>query len=130
MRLAIDTNTYIEFVRGNDRAVETLRSADEIYISFIALAELRSGFFLGTKGQENEAKLAEFLNSTRVRILLADEQTTHHYARIFAYLRNQGTPIPTNDLWIAALVIQHDLVLYSKDTHFSHVPQIVRVGFS
>ncbi|MEK6543655.1 MAG: ATP-dependent Clp protease proteolytic subunit, partial [Elusimicrobiota bacterium] len=81
----------------------------------------------GTKGKKNEAKLTEFLNSPRVRVLYADEQTTHHYARIFAQLRSQATPIPTNDLWIAALTIQHDLLLLSRDAHFNRIPQIVKI---
>lgn len=127
MRLALDTNTYAEAARGAERAVDLLRSADEIYLPFIVLAELRAGFMLGAKGQKNEAKLVEFLNTPRVRLLLADEQTSHHYARIFAHLKKQGTPVPTNDLWIAALVIQHDLILYSQDSHFSHIPQIVKI---
>lgn len=68
-----------------------------------------------------------FLNSPRVEILFADEQTTHHYARLFYQLRKQGTPIPTNDIWIAALVVQHDLVLCARDHHFEHLPQLPRV---
>lgn len=62
-----------------------------------------------------------------VGILLADEQTTHHYVAVFAHLRAQGTPIPTNDIWIAALVLQHGLVLHARDRHFDHVPQMPRV---
>ena len=61
-----------------------------------------------------------------VRLLVPDEQTTHHYAAVFRQLRQQGTPIPTNDVWIAALVIQHGLVLSSRDAHFDHLPQILR----
>jgi predicted nucleic acid-binding protein len=61
-----------------------------------------------------------------VEVQYPDEQTTHHYASIFAQLRRQGTPIPTNDIWIAALVLQHDLVLLTDDTHFSNIPQIAR----
>jgi tRNA(fMet)-specific endonuclease VapC len=62
-----------------------------------------------------------------VRILWPDEDTTHHYARIWMQLRRQGTPIPTNDLWIAALAVQHNLALYSRDAHFDHLAQLVRV---
>jgi predicted nucleic acid-binding protein len=62
-----------------------------------------------------------------VSILFADEQTTHHYANVYRQLRMQGTPIPTNDIWIAALVLQHDLALCARDDHFDHLPQLVRV---
>ncbi len=127
MRLALDTNAYANAAHGDAKTVEVLQRADEIALPFIVLAELRAGFAAGTKGKKNEAKLTEFLNSPRVRVLYADEQTTHHYARIFAQLRSQATPIPTNDLWIAALTIQHDLLLLSRDAHFNRIPQIVKI---
>ena len=127
MRLALDTNAYTDAANGQAKAVELLRRADEICLPFIVLAELRAGFAAGNAGKKNEAKLTEFLNSPRVRVLYADEQTTHHYARIFAFLRSQAAPIPTNDLWIAALVVQYDLLLLSRDAHFDRVPQIIKV---
>ena len=125
MKLALDTNAYREAADGKPRAVELLRRADEIFVPFVVLGELRAGFAADTVGKKNEAKLTEFLGSPRVRVLLADEQTTHAYATLFAQLRRQGTPIPTNNLWIAALAIQHDLPLLSSDRHFSHLPQLL-----
>ena len=66
--------------------------------------------------------------STRISgVLFADDQTTHHYAFVFRQRRKQETPIPTNDMWLAALVLQHDLALHARDRHFDHLPQIVRV---
>ena len=53
--------------------------------------------------------LTRFLNVARTRVILPDEQTTHFYADVYLDLRKKGRPIPTNDLWIAALVLQHDL---------------------
>ncbi len=125
MKLALDTNAYREAADGKPRAVEFLRRADEIQMPFVVLGELRAGFAAGTAGKKNEAKLTEFLGSPRVRVLLADEQTTHSYATLFAQLRRQGTPIPTNDLWIAALAIQHDLPLLTSDRHFANLPQLL-----
>ena len=127
MRLALDTNAYADAARGDQRSAEILRTANEIHLPFVVLAELRAGFAAGTRGAKNEAALTRFLQSPRVRLLFADEQTTYHYARLFAFLRKQGTPVPTNDLWIAALVIQHDLVLLSGDGHFERIPQVLRV---
>ena len=127
MRLALDTNGYRAAADGDTRTAELLRRADEIWLPYVVLGELRAGFALGTVGKKNEAKLTEFLNSPRVRALFADEQTTHHYAVLFAQLRRQGSPIPTNDIWIAALTVQHDLLLLTNDEHFSKIPQIVRV---
>ena len=127
MRLALDTNRYVDLCRGESRTVERVREADRIYVPFVTLAELRAGFLCGTKARANERVLTRFLNSPRVRTLYADEQTTHHYARLFVQLRQQATPIPTNDIWIAALAIQHDLPLFARDSHFDHIPQLVRL---
>jgi len=107
--------------------VDKFRSAEEIYISFITLAELRAGFTCGTMAQKNEHVLNTFINRSRVHLVYANEDTNYHYARIFFQLRRQGTPIPTNDVWIASLATQHNLVLFSRDTHFDHLPQILRI---
>jgi tRNA(fMet)-specific endonuclease VapC len=90
----------------------------------IVLAELRAGFLCGSRGVENERNLTRFLNSPRVDVLYPDDSTTHQYARLFLQLRRQGTPIPTNDIWIAALVVQYKLILFARDRHFEHLPQI------
>jgi tRNA(fMet)-specific endonuclease VapC len=127
MMIAIDTNRYVDFARGLADAVGRLRTAERILMPLIVLGELRAGFLAGARGTENEASLARFLNSPRVDVLLADEDTTHHYARLFHQLRRQGTPIPTNDIWIAALVVQHQLYLFARDAHFDHLPQIPRL---
>jgi len=62
-----------------------------------------------------------------VEVLFADDQTTLHYTTVFRQLRLQGTPIPTKDIWISALVLQHNLALHDRDRHFDHLPQIARV---
>lgn len=126
MRLALDTNAYSAAARGEPKAVALVRAADQLTMPFVVLAELRAGFAAGSEGRRNEAALTRFLASSRVDVQYPDEQTTHHYANIFAQLRRQGTPIPTNDIWIAALVLQHDLVLFTDDAHFSNIPQIAR----
>ena len=127
MRLLIDTNRYRDFCAGVSEVVELFAAAEEIYLSFVTLAELRAGFLFGSAGKKNERVLGLFLNSPRVRTLWADENTTHHYARLFLQLRRQGTPIPTNDMWIAALAFQHDLALCSRDAHFDSLPQTPRI---
>ena len=127
MRIAIDTNRYVDFAKGLPEAGEQLRRADEILVPFVVLGELRAGFAGGTRTGENEANLVRFLDSRRVETLFADEDTTHHYARLFHQLRRQGTPIPTNDLWIAALVVQHELHLFARDAHFDHLAQLPRL---
>lgn len=127
MRIAIDTNRYRDFCDAKEDAVKRLITATQICMPFTVLAELRAGFECGTMARRNESSLSKFLNSPRVVILFANEQTTFHYARIYRQLREQGTPIPTNDIWIAALVQQHDLMLFSRDAHFDLLPQLARV---
>ena len=127
MRLALDTNRYTDLCRGNASVVEKVELADEVWLPFIVVGELRAGFAVGSQGPRNEAVLRRFLLKPSVGILYADDQTTYHYANIYRQLRKQGTPIPTNDMWIAALILQHSLVLFARDTHFDTLPQLTRV---
>lgn len=127
MRLALDTNRYTDLCRGERSVVETVEVADEVWLPFIVIGELRAGFAVGTQGPRNEATLRRFLLKPDVAVLFADEQTTHHYATLYRQLRKQGTPMPTNDMWIAALVLQHSLTLYDRDAHFDSLPQLTRV---
>jgi tRNA(fMet)-specific endonuclease VapC len=127
VRLALDTNRYTDLCRGDASVVETVERADEVWLPLIVMGELRAGFAVGTQGARNEAVLRRFLMKPGVGVLYADEQTTHHYAAVYRQLRKQGTPIPTNDMWIAALVLQHSLALCARDSHFDALPQLPRV---
>ena len=126
MRLVLDTNRYTDLCRGESRVVGIVESADAVWLPFIVVGELRAGFAVGRQGPRNEGVLRRFLLKPGVRIIYADEQTTHYYATVYRQLRQQGTPIPTNDMWIAALVLQHSLTLYDRDRHFDALPQIPR----
>lgn len=127
MRVAIDTNRYVDLCKGVPETVGILEGADEIVLPFVVLAELRAGFALGRRQAENERALNALLLKEGVETLYADDQTTHHYATVLRQLRKQGTPIPTNDMWLAALVLQHGLALHARDRHFDELPQLVRV---
>lgn len=128
MNIALDTNTYRAFMDGDSKAVNILRHAAKIYLPLPVLAELRYGFLRGTKGKQNENFLNRFLDSPRVHILQADEATTHFFAQLKLQLTRQGTPIPIHDVWIAALVIQHGLTLYTLDGDFNHIGQLPRIS--
>lgn len=127
MRLALDTNRYVDLCKGVTATVALLEQAELIAVPFVVLGELRAGFAHGRRPADNERILRRFLLTEGVRVLFADDQTTHHYATVFSQLRKQGTPIPTNDMWLAALVLQHNLVLHARDKHFDYLPQIVVV---
>lgn len=126
MRVLLDTNRYRDFCAGDADLLDLVQRAERLYLPFVVVAELRAGFLSGTVARRNEAVLTRFLNSPRVAVLYADEDTTHHFARVYAQLRAQGTPMPTHDLWIAALALQYDLLLATRDRHFDHLPQLAR----
>jgi len=127
LKIALDTNCYRYFCAGDREVLDRVQLAERVVLPFVTLAELRAGFRYGTRAGENERVLQRFLRRPRVGVLYASENTTRHYAQLFVQLRRQGTPIPVNDLWIAALVLEHGFDLYSRDSHFDHLPQLPRV---
>jgi tRNA(fMet)-specific endonuclease VapC len=128
VRLLIDSNRFTDFARGDTDVVARFESADELWMSLIVLGELCGGFAFGTRRQSNEQALNKFLRRPMVQVLALDEETVDYYASIYASLRKNGTPIPTNDMWIAALAVQHDLMLDTRDRHFQHVPGLQLVA--
>lgn len=120
--VALDTNVYSGFMRGVPAAVGALRNVREIHLPLIVLGELLAGFASGARPKKNLEELARFMASPRVSLLEPDERTARHYGDIFAALRAAGTPIPSNDLWIAALARQHRVSLLTFDVHFRAVP--------
>jgi tRNA(fMet)-specific endonuclease VapC len=93
----------------------------------IVLAEIKAGFYGGSQQHRNEALLQSFLAKPTVGVLLPARETAERYGRLFVQLKRAGTPIPDNDLWIAALVLEHDLMLITRDRHFNLIPQLLRV---
>jgi len=127
VRIALDTNRYTDLVRGDADTVSAAETAETTFLPLIVLGELRCGFAVGRHGPHNEGVLRQFLLRPGVEVLSPDQQTTLHYGTVYRQLRAQGTPIPTNDMWIAALVLQHDLTLLARDRHFDALPQITRI---
>jgi tRNA(fMet)-specific endonuclease VapC len=123
--LLLDTSAYSAFMKGHLDIKLALQQTDEIYLSPIVLGELLSGFRRGKYRKKNEEELAVFLSSPRVRTLRIDDGTAERYAVILNSIWTAGTPIPTNDLWIAASAMQHGLHLLTTDTHYMKVPQII-----
>ncbi len=80
-----------------------------------------AGFGLGRKSDQNRKELNEFLQESKVLFLTINAQTSEAYADVYRNLRNNGTPIPTNDMWIAAMSIQLELPVFSFDAHFEKV---------
>ena len=127
MKIVIDSNRYTDLARGLPEVIEVFERAESIYLPLIVLAEQRAGFAYGSRKEKNEKILTQFLNQEGVFTLAPDEQTTFFYADIYASLRKRGKPIPTNDIWIAALCIQHGFILYDRDSDLDHVLQLARI---
>lgn len=126
VRVALDTNRVVDLFRGDARLADRLGTCDEVWIPLFVLAEIKAGFQGGTQRRRNEILLQRLLNKATVGVLLPGRETAEHYARLFVQLKRAGTPVPNNDLWIAALALEHDLVLITRDEHFTRIPQLLR----
>jgi predicted nucleic acid-binding protein len=124
-RILLDTSAVSAFFRGNRAIVERTRAAARIGLSPVTLGELQAGFRGGSRHVANQEVLQRLLDSPRVRTLVIDPETADRYAQIYDSLRRAGTPIPTNDMWIAASAMQFGLAVVTTDVHFERVPQIV-----
>ena len=126
-KVLIDTNIYSLAMKGDVAVVSALRKIDQIGFSTISAGELFSGFKGGNREDKNREELNVFLDSPRVVVHTIDVATADFYASILNNLKVSGTPIPTNDIWIAAVAFQHGYKLFTKDKHFDLVPGLVIV---
>jgi tRNA(fMet)-specific endonuclease VapC len=122
----IDANIYSLAMKGDKQVIGSLRRLDRIGFSAISIGELFSGFKGGSRENKNRQELELFLDSPRVVVHVIDEGSADFYAAILNNLRAAGTPIPTNDIWIAATAFQHGYKLYSKDEQFRLIPGLVQ----
>jgi tRNA(fMet)-specific endonuclease VapC len=125
MRVMLDTSAYSAFLRGHPGVKKILQEADTIHFSPVVLGELRAGFRRGSHWQRNERELLAFRSSTRVEIADISEETSTRYAGIYGFLRENGTPVPTNDLWIAAGAMQHGFEIVTTDAHYQRIPHVI-----
>ena len=126
-KVLIDTNIYSLAMKGDINVVNTLRKIDRIGFSTISIGELYSGFKGGSHEAKNREELNIFLDSPRVFVHPIDEETADFYASILNSLKAAGTPIPTNDIWIAAVVFQHGYTLFTRDKHFILVSGLLQL---
>jgi tRNA(fMet)-specific endonuclease VapC len=124
-RYCLDTSAYSHFKRGDAPIVEILDRAEWVGVPTVTLGELRTGFLLGGRRDRNEADLRDFLVNPIVEVLPVDEEVSRHYAEIVVDLQRVGTPLPTNDIWIAASAARVGALILTYDGHFE---KIVRVG--
>ena len=124
-RVILDTSAYSAFLRGSSEIRYSIQQADEIFLNPIILGELLAGFMIGKSEKRNRAILQGFLSSPRVKVIEIDGETSERYAAIISLLYKEGTPIPTNDVWIAASAMQHGLKVLTTDNHYLKVPHII-----
>jgi predicted nucleic acid-binding protein len=122
--LILDTNALSAIADGEPAAMEVAAGADRIALPVVVLGEYRMGIAQSRHRSSYESWLRDWIAA--VSVLDIDDQTTHFYSAIGLELKRKGKPIPTNDLWIAALCRQHSLPLLSRDRHFDLVPGLRR----
>lgn len=115
----LDTNVAIAFLNGERQVTERIASADAAFLSAISFGELYYGAAKSTHPAENERRVNQLAD--QVAVLDCNFETAQFYGRVKSDLRSKGRPIPDNDLWIAALAIQHGLTLLTRDRHFQAI---------
>lgn len=120
-RIVLDTNAYSELSLGNEDVLDALSQAERTYVPVTVLGELLAGFQSGNQEDRNRKQLKRFLLKPSVRVLQTTEAVAEQYAQIVNYLRSKKTPIPTNDIWIAAHAMDRGAVLVTFDKHFCQV---------
>ncbi len=123
-RICLDTSAYSHFKRGETEAAEAIARARVVYVPSIVLGELRTGFRQGRRADQNEQELQEFMADPVVRVLEVDDDAAHQYADLVIDLRRAGTPVPTNDIWIAALAVCEGATVVTYDDHFKLIRRI------
>lgn len=124
MRCCLDTSAYSHFKRGDLQAVDLIDRADWIGVPAIVLGELWLGFLLGGRADRNQTELAAFLAHPVVETLPVDDDVARLYAEIVVELRKAGTPLPTNDIWVAATAARAGATVLTYDAHFSAIKRV------
>jgi tRNA(fMet)-specific endonuclease VapC len=128
MKISLDTSGYSRLAQQPQELVKCVDEAAVVYLSSIMLGELFAGFCLGKREKENRRELADFLELPGVSVVNIDSVIADRYGILVKMLRKQGTPIPTNDIWIAAVALETGSRLISYDTHFECIPGLLVIA--
>lgn len=129
MKILLDTSAYVAFKRGIKEVIDIIASAESVLFSPIVLGELMFGFRNGNRFKENMYDLNNLLQHEVVETVQIGKTTSDRYSRIAFHLKRQGTPIPSNDIWIAAQTMEHGAELITSDRHFEEIPGLVYTIF-
>ena len=123
--LLLDTNVLIRFFRSDRKIATTISRYEKILVPTVVIGEFRAGVDQRTAdGRRQMEVLESFLDSPSVEIATITEDVASTYAQIFKVLKEKGTPIPQNDLWIAACAVECGAMIYSLDRHFANIPLV------
>src|SRR5215510_10916620 len=126
MRIALDTSAYSHFRGNHAKVVDRIAAADLVYLPTIVIGELEAAFRLGRRTADNRAKLEEFMHEDFVRILPVTREVARRYGELFVELRAAGTPVPVNDIWIAATTMDAGAELVTFDSDFDRIARLER----
>lgn len=123
-RYCLDTSAYSQFQRGQEEVVRLVDAAAWVGLPSVVLGELWTGFLQGGHPDRNESELAAFLANDVVEEITANHSVSRHYAEILVALRARGTPLPTNDIWVAACAAQTGATVLTFDDHFAAIERV------
>ena len=118
-RVLLDTNAVIALLAGDQALHHQIVDAEAVFVSVTVLGELYYGAAKSSRAEDNLAAVDTF--SRTCALLLATTSTARIYGQIKATLKSKGTPIPENDLWIAAVAWENGLTVVTRDDHFGLV---------
>ena len=121
-KILLDTNAYTNYLKGDKMVFEFLANSDIVYISVFVAGELFAGFRGGSRFRYNKMNFDKFLRKSTVEVLNTSETTADIFGQLKDTLKRAGTPLPINDIWIAAHAIETGSVLITYDTHFANLP--------
>ena len=125
-KIVLDTNAYTRLLTGEEDVLDVLGTAEIVYMSIFVLGELYAGFAGGTKERGNRDTLNRFLLKPSVKILNATSETAEVFGMVKQDLKRAGTPLPINDVWIAAHALETGSTLVTYDDHFKKIAGIRR----
>ena len=125
-KILLDTNAYARLLAGDEHVLDVVASAEVVFMSIFVLGELYAGFAGGTKERGNKETLDSFLLKPTVKILNATSETAKVFGMVKQDLKKAGTPLPINDVWIAAHALETGSALITYDTHFRKIPGLRR----
>jgi tRNA(fMet)-specific endonuclease VapC len=117
-RVVLDTSAYSRLRGADDAVITLLAAADIVLVPTVVIGELEAGFRLGSRAADNQARLNEFLSEPFVVTVPVTRDVATRYGQLFAELRQAGTPVPVNDVWIAATTVDAGAQLITFDRDF------------